>query len=71
MIKIDQYYLDLQKVELLDPNRADIIHGYYKDMLFAFHDQRCEMAQSIAVTLIQAGYLLDFRDEKLNSLING
>ena len=71
MIKFDQYYLDLEKVESLDNPKADIIHGYYKEMMYAFHDGRSEMSQSIAITLIQAGYLLNYRDVKLETLING
>ena len=70
MINIESYFLDLKKLDQLDNDKADIIHGYYKELLYSFHDGRKEMAQSIANTLIEAGYLISQREKKLDQLIN-
>ena len=71
-MKIENYYLDLIKVQQLeDRNERQQIHSYYKDMLYSIQDGRKEMGISIMNTLMKGGYLIDSRDEKLNELLDG
>ena len=75
MMKIENYYLDLNKVRKLDTDERIIIHDYYKDMMHCFHDGRKEMSISIMNTLTNSGYLLDntkkLRDDKINDILDG
>lgn len=68
---IENYYLDLVKVEKLKNKRGAIIHSYYKEMLYSLSDGKKEMAYSICHTLISAGYLVDIRNEKIENILNG
>ena len=75
-MKIENYYLDLNKVQQLeDKEERQQIHSYYKDMLYSIQDGRKEMAMSMMYTLmntlIKSGYLVDSRDEKLTEILNG
>jgi hypothetical protein len=71
-MKIENYYLDLIKVQQLeDRNERQQIHSYYKDMLYSIQDGRKEMGISIMNTLMKGGYLVDARDEKLTDLLDG
>lgn len=71
-MKIENYYLDLEKLhKLKDKEERDQIHSYYKDMLYSVQDGRKEMCISIMNTLIKGGYLIDSRDEKLGELLDG
>lgn len=71
-MKVENYYLDLNKLHKLeDKDERDQIHSYYKDMLYSIQDGRKEMAISIMNTLIKGGYLVDYRDEKLEEILDG
>ena len=70
-MKIENYYLDLQGMKELDEKDKDIIHSYYKDMLYSFQDGRKEMGMSIMNTLIKGGYLIDYRNEKIDEILDG
>lgn len=75
-MNINKYFLDLDKLHKLeDKEERQQIHNYYKDMLYAFSDNRKEMAESMMWTLINSGYLLDNdqfnRDKKINSILDG
>ena len=75
-MNINKYFLDLDKLHKLeDKNERQQIHTYYKDMLYAFSDNRKDMAESMMWTLINSGYLLDndqfSRDKKINSILDG
>lgn len=71
-MKVENYYLDLNKLHKLeDKDERDQIHSYYKDMLYSIQDGRKEMAISIMNTLIKGGYLIDYRDEKLEEILDG
>lgn len=65
----DNYYLDLKILLTMSEREQDYIHGYYRDMLFAYHDGRKEMALSYMLTLINGGFLLNNRDRRLNQLL--
>lgn len=70
-MKIENYYLDLKTLQSLDPQEREVIHGYYKEMLYCFSDGRKEMSMSVMNTLMRGGYLLDIRDEKLKDILDG
>jgi len=75
MNEINKYFLDLNKIHKLeDKEERNHIHSYYKDMLYAYSDNRLDMAESIKWTLINSGYLLDnnqfIREEKLNEILD-
>jgi hypothetical protein len=67
----ENFYLDLRKISILSKKESDIIHNYYRDMLYAFQDGRNSMGNSILYTLLKNGYLIDIREEKINNIING
>ena len=69
-MKIDNYYLDFTAVNALPENDQHVIHNYYKDMLYAYHDGRKEMAMSYMLTLLNGGFLLNNRDEKLKGILD-
>ena len=72
LMKIENYYLDLNKLHKLEEkDERDQIHSYYKDMLYSIQDGRKEMGISIMNTLIKSGYLIDYRDEKINNILDG
>jgi len=67
---IGKYYLDLDKISKMESQYdRDIIHGYYKEMLYCFHDGRSEMSLSIMNTLEKGGYLINLRDKKLEEIL--
>jgi hypothetical protein len=71
-MKIENYYLDLNKLhQLEDKEERQQIHSYYKDMLYSVQEGRKEMCVSIMNTLIKGGYLVDYRDEKLEEILDG
>ena len=69
-MKIENYYLNLKKIELLPPEDKKILHEYYRDMLYTNSDGRTSISDSIFLTLLNNGYLIDIREEKINNLIN-
>jgi len=62
-MKLEDYYLDLDKVSSLktEDERRNI-HDYYRDMMSSYVDGRTKQAISIMNTLIRGGFL-----KKLNS----
>lgn len=71
-MKIENYYLDLNKVhDLENKEERDQIHSYYKDMLYSYQEGRKEMVISMMNTLFRAGYLIDLRDEKITEILDG
>ena len=71
-MKVEQYYLDLNKInELTSKEEKEQIHRYYLDLLHFSHDGRDSMAKSIFLTLFKGGYLVDSREEKIDQIING
>lgn len=70
-MKIENCYLDLSKLKKLKKEEKDQIHSYYKDMLYSFQDGRREMGMSLMLTLSKSGYLIDYRDEKIDEVLDG
>lgn len=70
-MKIENYCLNLHAVMSLEEKDKDVIHSYYKDMLYCLSDGRKEMAISILNTLLLGGYLIDVRDKKIDDVLNG
>jgi len=64
------FYLDLNKVDSLPKKKRDMIHNYYKDMMYSFSDGRIDMANSIMNTLLMAGYLISMREQKIDQIIS-
>jgi hypothetical protein len=69
-INLENWYLDLEKMKTMDSVQSDLIHSYYRDMLFAFEEQRPTMGTSLFLTLQKNGYLKDIRGEKLENLLD-
>lgn len=70
-MKIENYYLDLQKVNSIESKSdREQIHRYYMDMMHCSMEGREPMAQSLLNTLIKGGYLIDFRNEKIEKILN-
>ena len=70
---VSKFYLDLNKVSKLNKYEGDIIHNYYRDMMYAVAEKRYDQAQSIMTTLIRAGYLKNAtqeeRQEKIETIL--
>ena len=70
-MKLDNYYLDLKKVNTIqDKDEKEQIHRYYMDMMHCFLDKRDSMGMSIFNTLNQSGYLKEIRSEKIDSILS-
>jgi len=70
MTKIDNYYLDLTKVNLLKKEERSRIYDMYRDMIFSYEEKRNLVANSFFLTLFHSGYLIDVRNEKIEELLN-
>ena len=69
MIKIDNYYLDLIKINKLEQEERNRIYEMYRDMIFSFEENRLKVANSFFITLYHSGYLINVRDEKIEELL--
>jgi len=71
MFKVDNYYLDVDKVSKLeDKEERQRIHNYYMDMLHSAHDNRDGVAKSLFHTLYNNEYLKEVRDEKIDKILS-
>ena len=70
MIKIDNYYLDLVKINQLEKEERIRIFDLYRDMIYSYEEKRNIVANSFFTTLYHSGYLIDVRDEKIEELLN-
>ena len=73
-MKLEDYYLDLDKVSSLkEEDERQNIHNYYRDMMYAVAESRMDQAKSIMNTLLKAGYLKNTtqeeRDEKIETIL--
>lgn len=69
-MKLENYYLDLNKVETLAVEDKKVIHDYYRDMIYSHNDNRTSISDSLFLTLYNNGYLVDIRAEKINDVLN-
>lgn len=70
-MKIENYYLDLDKVNSLNSKEEkDRIHIYYMDMMHCFSDKRESIGKSIFYTLYQSDFLKEVRDEKIEKVLS-
>ncbi len=69
-MKIENYYLNLNKVNTLQKEDKEQIHKYYQDMMHFYHEGRTSMAQSLFNTLFNHDYLVDIREEKINKVLS-
>jgi hypothetical protein len=64
-MKLEDYYLDLDKVSnLKTEDERQNIHNYYRDMMYAVMEKRHDQAKSIMNTLLKAGYLKNTTQEE-------
>jgi hypothetical protein len=70
MTKIDNYYLNLDKVNTLEKEEKIRIFDLYRDMIYSFEDKRNIVANSFFTTLFHSGYLIDVRNEKIEELLD-
>lgn len=73
-MKLEDYYLDLDKVSnLKTEDERQNIHNYYRDMMYAVLESRTDQAKSIMNTLLKAGYLKNVtqeeRQEKIETIL--
>lgn len=69
-MKIENYYLNLDKINLLQKEDKEQIHKYYQDMMYHYQDGRTSMAQSLFYTLFNHNYIVDVRDIKINKVLS-
>jgi hypothetical protein len=69
-MKLENYYLDLNKLEKLAIEDKKTIHDYYRDMIYSHNDGRTSISDSIFLTLYNNGYLIDIRAEKINNILD-
>jgi hypothetical protein len=67
---LENYYLDLNKIQTLDKEEKDRIHEMYRDMLYSYQDGRPMIADSYFNTLYRSGYLVDIRNEKIEEILS-
>lgn len=67
---ISNYYLDIKRVNECNEIEKEIIHNYYRDMLYSIEENRQTMAHSLFLTLLESGFLGNVRNTKLNKLLN-
>jgi hypothetical protein len=70
MVKIDNYYLDIKKVFELEKEERNRIFELYRDMTFSYDEGRHNVASSFFNTLFHSGFLIDLRDEKIDSILD-
>ena len=73
-MKLEDYYLDLDKVSALKTeDERQNIHNYYRDMMSVHGDGRTKQATSIMNTLVRGGFLKNLsqeeRDEKIETIL--
>jgi len=69
-MKLENYYLDLNKMQELTQEDKKVLHDYYRDMIYSHNDGRTSISDSIFLTLYNNGYLVDIRGEKINNILN-
>ncbi len=71
-MNLQDYYLDIKKINKLKKQHdRETIHGYYRDMLFNAQDGRTILSQSLFNTLLENGYLISIRNEKIDKIVDG
>ena len=73
-MKLEDYYLDLDKVSALKTeDERQNIHNYYRDMMSLHGDGQTKQAISIMNTLIRGGFLKNLtqeeREEKIETIL--
>lgn len=70
-MKLDSYYLDLEKVHnLTSKEEREQIHRYYFDMVRSFEQGQKLSSISFFNTLFHAGYLKEVRVEKIEKILS-
>lgn len=69
-MKLENYYLDMKKLEKLSDDDKKIIIDYYRDMIYSHSDGRTTISESLFLTLFHNGYLVDIREQKIKVILN-
>lgn len=67
------YYLDIDKINSMYKEQKEErsrIHEYYRDMVYAYSDDRKDVFENFFNTLLNAGFLKNIRDEKLDQILS-
>ena len=67
------YYLDIDKINSMyieQKEERSRIHEYYRDMVYAYSDGRKDVFENFFNTLLNAGFLKNIRDEKLDQILS-
>jgi hypothetical protein len=70
-MKFEDYFLDFKKINRLNKQDRETIHGYYRDMIYNAQDGREVIAQSMFNTLIENKFLISTRDKKIDRIFDG
>jgi hypothetical protein len=70
-MNLENYYLDIRKVNKLEEQDRRTIHDYYRDMLFSKEDNKNTVAVSLFNTLVRNKFLISIRNEKIDEIIDG
>lgn len=66
----ENYYLNLNKInEIESIEERSRIHEFYREMLFASHENRNEMATSFFNTLLKNNFLISIREENIDEIL--
>lgn len=72
-MNLKNYYLDIDKINREykeQKEERNKIHDYYKDMLYCYSDGRKDVAEGFFNTLLNAGFLKNVRDEKIDQILS-
>ena len=70
MPNIGNYYLDLQKLNLLEKEDKNRIYELYRDMCYSFEEGRYKIAMCFFYTLLNSNYLIDIREQKIDTILD-
>jgi len=69
-MKLENYYLNMTKIDKLNLEDRKIIHDYYRDMIYAYQDGRLQITESLFNTLYYNEFLCDVRDKKIEEVLH-
>jgi len=69
MIDIENYYLDINSIFVLDKERSDRILDIYYQLMASIRDKEKQISETYFNTLIKAGYLKNKKEEDRNNKI--
>lgn len=70
MANINNYYLNLDKINTLTEDKQKPIYDLYRDMIFNYAEKRPMIGDSFFNTLFHSGYLVDIRQQKIEEILD-